>query len=200
MRAGTASPVPPAGAARSVQVSPRPPQARTCRATGTSSGTTVPRRASRPRRDTSVGLQHRRRFAAPRRETRRASARRGDRPTESRSRSRRRSTRGHPWRDQSRSRAAADGSDRDSHRSSSSTIGAGFPPCQRLPSVHASANVHATMADARECPLCGGTMRLKHTEQTVHIPGNPKPTTRQISRMGVPGLRLLRRSRRRNEA
>jgi len=32
------------------------------------------------------------------------------------------------------------------------------------------------MADIRECPLCGTTMRLKLTETIVQIPGNPKPT------------------------
>jgi len=29
---------------------------------------------------------------------------------------------------------------------------------------------------AKECPLCGGTMRLKHTEHIVHISGNPQGT------------------------
>jgi len=32
---------------------------------------------------------------------------------------------------------------------------------------------------AKECPMCGGTMRLKRTETVVHVPGNPKPTSRQ---------------------
>jgi hypothetical protein len=32
---------------------------------------------------------------------------------------------------------------------------------------------------AKECPLCGGTMRLKHTETAVQIPGNPRPTVRR---------------------
>lgn len=32
------------------------------------------------------------------------------------------------------------------------------------------------MAEARECPLCAGTMRLKRTETAVQIPGNPRPT------------------------
>lgn len=34
------------------------------------------------------------------------------------------------------------------------------------------------MPDQRDCPLCGGTMRLKQMQTVVHIPGNPKPTTR----------------------
>ena len=31
---------------------------------------------------------------------------------------------------------------------------------------------------SRECPMCGGTMRLKESQIVVKIPGNPKPTTR----------------------
>jgi hypothetical protein len=34
------------------------------------------------------------------------------------------------------------------------------------------------MAEARECPLCGGTMRLKRTETVVRIPGRAQTTTR----------------------
>ena len=30
---------------------------------------------------------------------------------------------------------------------------------------------------SRECPLCGGTMRLKESQTVTQIPGNPKPTT-----------------------
>jgi hypothetical protein len=33
-------------------------------------------------------------------------------------------------------------------------------------------------SDARECPLCGSTMRLKRSEALVQIPGNPKTTSR----------------------
>jgi len=32
---------------------------------------------------------------------------------------------------------------------------------------------------AKECPLCGSTMRLKETEAVVQIHGNPKPSTRR---------------------
>ena len=32
---------------------------------------------------------------------------------------------------------------------------------------------------AKECPLCGGTMRLKQIETVVRVPGNPKATTRR---------------------
>jgi len=34
------------------------------------------------------------------------------------------------------------------------------------------------MIETRECPLCGGTMRLKRSESAVQIPGNPRPTPR----------------------
>ena len=34
------------------------------------------------------------------------------------------------------------------------------------------------MADERECPLCGGTMRLKRSEIPVQVPGTPLPTRR----------------------
>lgn len=33
------------------------------------------------------------------------------------------------------------------------------------------------MAD-RECPMCGGTMRLRVGETTVRVPGNPRATPR----------------------
>jgi C4-type Zn-finger protein len=29
---------------------------------------------------------------------------------------------------------------------------------------------------AKECPLCGGTMRLTRTETPVRVPGNPQAT------------------------
>jgi len=34
------------------------------------------------------------------------------------------------------------------------------------------------MPEERECPMCGGTMRLKRGESTVQIPGNPRPIKR----------------------
>ena len=34
------------------------------------------------------------------------------------------------------------------------------------------------MPTPRECPLCGTSMRIRETESIVHIPGNPKATTR----------------------
>jgi hypothetical protein len=34
---------------------------------------------------------------------------------------------------------------------------------------------------AKECPLCGGTMRLKRTETTVQIPGNPRATAHRLA-------------------
>jgi len=33
---------------------------------------------------------------------------------------------------------------------------------------------------AKECPLCGGTMKLKESTVTSHTPGNPQPTTRTV--------------------
>ena len=32
---------------------------------------------------------------------------------------------------------------------------------------------------ARECPLCGGSMRLREQQSIVTVPGNPNATTRQ---------------------
>ena len=34
---------------------------------------------------------------------------------------------------------------------------------------------------AKECPLCGSNMRLKHTETVVQIPGNPGTTVRRLA-------------------
>ena len=36
------------------------------------------------------------------------------------------------------------------------------------------------MPESRECPMCGGTMRLKAIEQIVQLPGNPGPTTTAV--------------------
>ena len=36
------------------------------------------------------------------------------------------------------------------------------------------------MGDTRECPLCGGTMRVRQTQSIVHVPGNPQPTARTV--------------------
>ena len=30
----------------------------------------------------------------------------------------------------------------------------------------------------RECPLCGGTMKVRESQTVVRVPGNPAPTTR----------------------
>jgi len=32
----------------------------------------------------------------------------------------------------------------------------------------------------KECPLCGGTMKLKESTVTSYTPGNPKPTARKV--------------------
>jgi rubredoxin len=34
------------------------------------------------------------------------------------------------------------------------------------------------MPDLRECPLCGGTMKLRVSETPVQVPGNPSATPR----------------------
>jgi len=34
------------------------------------------------------------------------------------------------------------------------------------------------MPATKECPLCGGTMKLRENTTTVHVPGNPNATTR----------------------
>jgi transposase len=34
------------------------------------------------------------------------------------------------------------------------------------------------MPTSRECPLCGGTMKIKENQTVTHVPGNPRPTTR----------------------
>src|SRR5262245_11217787 len=51
----------------------------------------------------------------------------------------------------------------------------GFRRLSRQPS---SATVHKNMPAVKECPLCGATMRLKRTEDVLHVPGNPQPTRR----------------------
>lgn len=34
------------------------------------------------------------------------------------------------------------------------------------------------MATTKDCPFCGGSMKIKETQSTTNIPGNPKPTIR----------------------
>ena len=43
-----------------------------------------------------------------------------------------------------------------------------------------------SMPDARECPLCGCTMRLKQAQHVVRVPGNPKDTTRSTAEWVCP--------------
>jgi rubredoxin len=40
------------------------------------------------------------------------------------------------------------------------------------------------MPATRECPLCGGTMRVRETQRVVQVPGNPSATA-QLSREWV---------------
>ena len=34
------------------------------------------------------------------------------------------------------------------------------------------------MPASRECPLCGGTMKIREIQTVTQVPGNPHPTTR----------------------
>lgn len=34
------------------------------------------------------------------------------------------------------------------------------------------------MPQAKECPLCSGTMKLRQTQTVTRVPGNPSATTR----------------------
>jgi uncharacterized protein with PIN domain len=36
------------------------------------------------------------------------------------------------------------------------------------------------VADVKECPLCGESMRLTTRERAEHLPGAGQPTTRQV--------------------
>jgi YgiT-type zinc finger domain-containing protein len=36
------------------------------------------------------------------------------------------------------------------------------------------------MAATKDCPLCGGSMKIKKTQSTTKIPGNPKPNVRAV--------------------
>ena len=42
------------------------------------------------------------------------------------------------------------------------------------------------MADMKECPLCGETMRLKEREASDRVPGTGQITTRQVSEWVCP--------------
>jgi ssDNA-binding Zn-finger/Zn-ribbon topoisomerase 1 len=32
----------------------------------------------------------------------------------------------------------------------------------------------------KDCPMCGGALRLRQSETVVHVPGNPTPTRRTV--------------------
>jgi YgiT-type zinc finger domain-containing protein len=38
----------------------------------------------------------------------------------------------------------------------------------------------------RDCPMCGGTMKIKETQVVTHVPGNPSATTRTTSEWVCP--------------
>ena len=63
------------------------------------------------------------------------------------------------------------------------TIGARPAACQDRQNT---CIVRVVMSEGRECPMCGTTMRLKHGESTVQIPGNPKPTKRTVTEWVCP--------------
>jgi YgiT-type zinc finger domain-containing protein len=42
------------------------------------------------------------------------------------------------------------------------------------------------MPDAKECPLCGETMRLKRSQHVVQVPGNRETTTRTTTEWVCP--------------
>jgi C4-type Zn-finger protein len=42
------------------------------------------------------------------------------------------------------------------------------------------------MPATKDCPLCGGTMRLKETQSVTQVPGNPKPITRVVREWACP--------------
>jgi ssDNA-binding Zn-finger/Zn-ribbon topoisomerase 1 len=42
------------------------------------------------------------------------------------------------------------------------------------------------MPGSKDCPQCGGTMRLKHTKNVIRVPGNPKSTTRTTAEWVCP--------------
>jgi rubredoxin len=38
----------------------------------------------------------------------------------------------------------------------------------------------------RECPLCGGSMKIKQNQTVTHVPGNPGASTRTTSEWVCP--------------
>lgn len=50
-----------------------------------------------------------------------------------------------------------------------------------LPSVTDVAN-----SSLKECPLCGGSMRLKRSQTETHVPGNSKPSVRRTAEWVCP--------------
>jgi YgiT-type zinc finger domain-containing protein len=42
------------------------------------------------------------------------------------------------------------------------------------------------MPATRDCPLCGGSMRLQRTQTVMQVPGNPKATTQNTSEWVCP--------------
>jgi ssDNA-binding Zn-finger/Zn-ribbon topoisomerase 1 len=42
------------------------------------------------------------------------------------------------------------------------------------------------MPTMKDCPMCGGTMRIRHTKATVQVPGNPRASTRPLTEWVCP--------------
>ncbi len=42
------------------------------------------------------------------------------------------------------------------------------------------------MPASQECPLCGGTMKIKASTTVTHVPGNPSATDSDHNGMGMP--------------
>lgn len=50
----------------------------------------------------------------------------------------------------------------------------------------------------RECPLCGGSMKLKQTQRVTVVPGNPKPITTQSNEWVCPDCDYFEEDEREN--
>jgi rubredoxin len=42
------------------------------------------------------------------------------------------------------------------------------------------------MPETRECPMCGGTMKIKETRSVLQVPGNPRAITRTTNEWVCP--------------
>jgi YgiT-type zinc finger domain-containing protein len=42
------------------------------------------------------------------------------------------------------------------------------------------------MPETRECPMCGGTMRIKETQSVIQVPGHTQASTRTTAEWVCP--------------